>query len=254
MHLLNESSYDEEEISSYMNFSDIDDESLNRITNDVRTQIARGGLKKSGLYAEGMLEEGEVIEKTIKGTDIDMLEEAAMVNMAMHIPFMSGDGFSFNRLMFCTNKRVIIISANYYNKPLGIESYLKEDIKSISLGKKVKRQYRLNRLFKSSVGCAEVFFKILAGIYILFIAGVTGYVFAIFINSITNSEFLSLLSFRIAVLAFIYILIARPKLITEVLLETKDGKKYDVIIRNQDYKDIHKYLEDFLYRGKNFDR
>jgi len=64
--LLNENTYDDDEIESYMNFSDIDDNSLNRITNDVRTRIARGGLKKSGLRVQEMLEQGEFIEKTIK--------------------------------------------------------------------------------------------------------------------------------------------------------------------------------------------
>lgn len=252
--LLNENTYDEDEIESYMNFSDIDDRSLDRITNDVRTRIARGGLKKSGLRAQEMLEQGEFIEKTIKGTDIDVLEDSMMINMIAKIPFMSGDGYSFNRLMFCTNKRIIITSANYYNNPFATESYLKEEIKKISLGKKVKRQFRLKRLLESNLSLTKALITLVAAIPFLFSIGAAGGTLAAGIYFATKSEFLALLGFYSAILGLGYIVVVRPKLITEVLLETKDGKSYDVIIRNEDYKEIHEYLNTFLVRGEEFDR
>ncbi|MDD7795012.1 hypothetical protein [Clostridium sp. 'White wine YQ'] len=256
LRLLNESAYEDSEIEEYMSFATVDEEKLNRITNDIKLKIAKDALRESGIYVESILNEGEKIEKVIKGTDIDMLESSAMVNMMMPIPFMTGDGFSFNRLLFCTNERIIVIASNYYNNPLGVKSYHRKDIKKISIGKKVKRRFRLNNFLKDNISILKIFFMIFYSIPILFGIGVTGYVVKMFIEEfIINSEFVSIICARIIVLIFLLILIIRPKLITEVLVEIKDGTRYDLIIRNYDYKDIHSYLCKFWeMRGNSYDR
>jgi hypothetical protein len=253
--LLNENTYEESEIEEYMNFATIDDDKLNRITSDTRLKIAKDALRESGIYVESILNEGERIEKVIKGTDIDILESSAMMNMTMPIPFMTGDGFSFNRLLFCTNERIIVISSNYYNDPLGVKSYYRKEIKNISIGKKIKRRFRLNNFLKENT-IAKIFIFFLSIIPILFSIGLVGYITKMFIEEfIINSEFISMICGKIILLIVIYILIVRPKLITEVLVEIKDGTSYDLVIRNFDYKDIHSYLYKFwIMRGNSYDR
>lgn len=243
--LLNETTYDDSEIQEFIEFANIDDEKLEKITSDVKTKIAKELFKKSGVFVQSLLKENEKIEKIIKGTDIDLLEEATMINTFMLIPFMSGDGYSFSRIIFCTNKRIIILASNYYNKPLDAEIYDIKDIRKITVGKSIKRQYRLKKLFKGDKSIAKVILAPLLSLPMLFGITVTSYVFVQFINTfITQSEIISKLSFWSVTLGFSYILIARPKLTTEVLLEIYDGNSYDIIIRNEDYKDIHKYLQD----------
>ncbi|WP_238882230.1 hypothetical protein [Clostridium sp. YIM B02551] len=256
LRLLNESAYEDSEVEEYMSFATIDDESLNRITNDIKLKIAKDALRESGVYVESILYEGEKIEKVIKGIDIDVLESGTMVNMMMPIPFMTGDGFSFNKLLFCTNERIIVISSNYYNKPLAIKSYIKEEIKKISIGKKIKRRVRLKNFLKENISIAKVFVFLVSLMPILFGIGVTGYVVKMFIEEfIINSEFVSIMCARIIVLIFLLILIVRPKLVTEVLVEIEDGTSYDLIIRNSDYKDIHSYLyKSWVKRGNSYDR
>ena len=41
-----------------------------------------------------------------------MLKIATGVNVMVNAPFMTGDGYSFNVLMFCTNKRIILVNVN----------------------------------------------------------------------------------------------------------------------------------------------
>ncbi|MBL4930218.1 hypothetical protein [Clostridium paridis] len=256
LRLLNESAYEDSEIEEYMSFATIDEAKLNRITNDIKLKIAKDALRECGIYVESILYEGERIEKVIKGTDIDMLESSAMVNMMMPIPFMTGDGFSFNRLLFCTNERIIVIASNYYNNPLGIKSYHRKDIKKISIGKKVKRRFRLNNFLKDNRSIFKILFMIFSSLPILFGIGVSGYFIKIFIEEfIINSELISITCARIIVFIFLYILIVRPKLITEILVEIKDGTSYDLIVRNYDYKDIHSYLyKSWIMRGNSYDR
>lgn len=248
--LLNETTYDENEIEEFMEFANIDDYKLEKITNDVKTKIAKDSFKKVGYFVKSILNENESIEKIIKGTDIDLMEEYTAISAKVKAPFMTSDGYAINKIIFITNKRIIILDSNYYNKVLGYESYELDEIKNITIGKKIKRKYRLHQFFKENSKLIKILFFLFAAIPILFGIGLVGYLVNELVRKfITDSEFVLVTISRIIVFGSLYFIIFRSKLANEVLIELKNGKKYDIIIRNKDYKEIQDYLENL---NKNF--
>lgn len=138
--LLNETNYNEKEIEEFMEFAKINDYKLEKITNDVKTKIAKDSFKKAGYFVKSILNENESIEKIIKATDIDLIEEYSMINASVKAPFITSDGYAFNKIIFITDKRIIILDSNYYNKALNYEIYDLDEIKNITIGKKNKKK------------------------------------------------------------------------------------------------------------------
>ncbi|MCR1950954.1 hypothetical protein NSA50_07745 [Clostridium sp. DSM 100503] len=236
--------YKEEEINEYMNFADIANGKLSKITSDIRTKLAKNKLREVGIYVEeNILEKDEVVEKVIKGTDIDMLMAATAVNVVMPIPFMTGDGYSFNRLIFCTNKRIIIVNANYHNSMQGVKIYNREDIKQIDMGKEIKKKYRFKILLDLKRYKSKRFKVVLKFLFQVFCVYLISNVFSKFAYILSDkSNFIRITIFMISIIAFLYFFTTRRSLNTELLIELSDGKFYDLLIRNTDYKEIHEYL------------
>lgn len=242
--LLNETTYAEKEIEEFMKFAKIDDYKLEKITNDVKTKVAKDSFKKAGYFVKSILNENESIEKIIKATDIDLIEEYSMINASIEAPFITSDGYAFNKIIFITDKRIIILDSNYYNKALNYEIYDLDEIKKITIGKKIKRKYKLNKFFKENNSLIKILFFLFSAIPILFSIGLVGYLVDELVRKfITKSEFVLVTISRIILFGSLYLIISRPKLSSEVLIEFKNGSFYDIVIKNGDYKEIQNYLK-----------
>lgn len=240
---LNGINYNEQEIKEYMNFSNIEDKKLSSITNDVKTNLAKEKLMEACIYVEErLLERDEVIEKIIKGTDPDMLRVATGVNLMVNAPFMTGDGYSFNELMFCTNKRIILVHSNYYNRMQGIKIYNKEDIKDMLVGKDVKKRYR----FKIQLDYKRNKKGAIASLlFMLFMTHVLSNVLSKFAYMLLGeSELIGAVTYFILIIPIAYFFLTRKKLESEVLIEFSNGKFKDLLIRNVDCDEIQEYLSD----------
>lgn len=245
---LNGINYNEQEIKEYMNFSNIEDKKLSSITNDVKTNLAKEKLMEACIYVEErLLEKDEVIEKIIKGTDPDMLRVATGVNLMVNAPFMTGDGYSFNELMFCTNKRIILVHSNYYNRMQGIKIYNKEDIKDMLVGKDVKKKYRFKIQLdykRSKIGA------IASSLFLLLMAHLLSSILSVLPYRLSNgSELIKNITYLILIIPIAYFFLTRRKLGTELLMEFSNGKFKDLLIRNEDCDEIHEYLTN---KYKNF--
>lgn len=238
---LNGINYNEQEIKEYINFSNIEDKKLSSITNDVKTNLAKEKLMEACIYVEErLLEKDEVIEKIIKGTDPDMLMVATGANLMVNAPFMTGDGYSFNVLMFCTNKRIILVSSNYYNRMQGIKIYNKEEIKEVTIGKDVKKRYRFNFSLdykRSKIGSiGMLLFQVYLGCLISSVFSKVAYMLS------NESELIENIVFYTSIIFMTYFFLTRRKLESEVLVEFSDGKFKDLLIRSEDCDEIQEYL------------
>ncbi|MDU5105696.1 hypothetical protein [Clostridium sp.] len=238
---LNGVNYNDEEIKEYMDLTNIEDKKLNSITNDVKTKLAKDKFKEACIHVkEKILEEDEVIEKIIKTTDPDMLAVATGVNMMVNAPFMTGDGYSFNVLMFCTNKRIIEISANYYNRMQGIKIYNNEEIKEINAGADVKKKYRFHfqLYYKRNKALA-----IVTSLFLLVVANALSKILAGVSYMLSNgSELVKNSVYFISIIPIAYFFLTRRKLQSEILIEFTNGKFKDLLIRNTDCDEIQEYL------------
>ncbi|MFU7517354.1 hypothetical protein [Clostridium sp. HCS.1] len=238
---LNGINYNEEEIKEYMDLTNIEEKKLNSITNDVKTKLAKDKFKEACIHVkEKILEENEVIEKIIKATDSEMLAVATGVNMMVNAPFMTGDGYSFNVLMFCTNKRIIVVNANYYNRMQGIKIYNKEDIKEINVGLDVKKKYRFHFQLdykKNKVLAIAIALLLLAAAHALStILSSVSYMLS------NKSELVKNSVYFISIIPIAYFFLTRRKLQSEILIEFTNGKFKDLLIRNTDCDEIQEYL------------
>lgn len=238
---LNGINYNEEEIKEYMDLTNIEEKKLNSITNDVKTKLAKDKFKEACIHVkEKILEENEVIEKIIKATDSEMLAVATGVNMMVNAPFMTGDGYSFNVLMFCTNKRIIVVNANYYNRMQGIKIYNKEDIKEINVGPDVKKKYRFHFQLdykKNKVLAIAIALLLLAAAHAL--STILSSVLYMLSN---KSELVKNSVYFISIIPIAYFFLTRRKLRSEILIEFTNGKFKDLLIRNIDCDEIQEYL------------
>lgn len=242
---LNGINYREEEIDEYSDFIKNNNKNISKITNDIKTKLAKEKLKEAIIYVEkDILENDEVIEKVFKATDIDMIKAATAVNVVMAVPFMSGDGYTFNRLFFFTNKRIIIVSANYYNRVQGVKIYNREDIKQIDMGRDIKKKYRFKMILdlkrnKTKKIKAAVF----PFIFQIFCAYIISNLFWLIAYKISfESKLIGIITFVISILGFSYLFTTRRSLDTELLIELNDGYLYDLLIRNVDYKEAQEYF------------
>lgn len=238
---LNGINYNDEEIKEYMDFTNIEDKKLSSITNDVKTNLAKEKLREACIHVkEKILEKDEVIEKIIKATDSEMLAVATGVNIMINAPFMTGDGYSFNVLMFCTNKRIIVVNANYYNRMQGIKIYNKEEIKEMTVGPDVKKKYRFHFQLdykKNKALAIGITLLLLAAAHALStILSVVSYML------LNKSELVKNIVYYSSIIPIAYFFLTRRKLESEILIEFSNGKFKDLLIRNTDCDEIQEYL------------
>ena len=238
---LNGINYDDDEIKEYMDIANIEENKLNSITKDVKTKLAKSKFREACIYVkERILEEDEVIEKIIKTTDPDMLAVATTVNMAVNAPFITGDGYSFNVLMFCTNKRIIEVSANYYNRMQGIKIYNNEEIKEINAGADVKKKYRFHfQLYYKKSKALAIGITLLALIAANALSKILSFVSYMLSN---RSESVEKVVYYILIIPIAYFFLTRRKLQSEILIEFTNGDFKDLLIRNTDCDEIQEYL------------
>ena len=239
--VLNGINYKDEEIKEYMDFTNMEDKKLSGITNDVKTGLAKEKLREACIHVkEKILEKDEVIEKIIKGTDPDGIMRAAAINTMMNAPFMTGDGYSFNVLMFCTNKRIIVVNANYYNRMQGIKIYEKEEIREMTTGADVKKKYKYKFSLDYRKNKKTAILKLLFRLFV--IIGISR-IFSIVAYKISNrSELIKAVILLISIAILSYLYLVNRRLDTELLIEFSNGKFKDLLIRNTDCDEIQEYL------------
>ena len=238
---LNGINYDEKEVKEYIDIANMSDKKISSITNNVKTKLAKEKFNEACIHVkEKILEKDEIIEKIIKGTDPEMLKVATGVNIVVNAPFMTGDGYSFNILMFCTNKRIILVNANYYNRMQGVKIYNKEEIKEMIVGTDVKKKYR----FKFQLDYKRSKIGAIANlVFLFFMAHLLSTVLSMFAYMLANkSELIKYSAYLISMIPISYFFITRRKLESEVLIEFANGKFKDLLIRNEDCDDIQEYL------------
>ena len=238
---LNGIDHKDEEVKEYIDLANISDKKIDSITNDVKTKLAKEKFSEACIHVkEKILEKDEVIEKIIKTTDPDMLAVATTVNVMVGAPFMTGDGYSFNVLMFCTNKRIIEVSANYYNRMQGIKIYNNEEIKEINVGADVKKKYRFHfQLYYKRNKALAIGITLLALIAANVLSKILSFVSYILLN---RSELVEKIVYYILIIPIAYFFLTRRKLQSEILIEFTNGKFKDLLIRNIDCDNIQEYL------------
>lgn len=239
MELINELNgieYDDAEIEEYLNWSNISDDELNKISGDIQTKLARISLKECGEFIDNSMEQGEYTEVVIKGTDRNAIVYSAFLGMVMPGAFLLTGDYSFGYVMFITNKRLIVVNSNYYNSALGRKIYNREEIKNIRFKRVIDRSAKnlVKNFFKNivttPVGIFAVFFNI--GVF-------SGRV----INAIgLDLDFTGNLILKGATLFGLILSGIEPNLETEAIITMKDGKKYDFLVRNINYNEILRYL------------
>lgn len=238
---LNGIDHKDEEVKEYINLANISDKKISSITNDVKTKLAKEKFSEACIYVkERVLENDEVIEKIIKTTDPDMLMTATAVNLIVNAPFMTGDGYSFNVLMFCTNKRIIVVYANYYNRMQAVTVYNKEDIKEITVGPEVKKKYRFKFQLDYKQSKKGAIVKL---IFLLFMAHILSNIISLIPYLLANgSQLIRNITYFILIIPIAYFFLTRRKFGTELLIEFSNGKFKDLLIRNTDCDEIQEYL------------
>jgi len=234
---LNGIEYSNEEIDDYLNWAEISEDELNKISGDIQTKLARKALRECGEFIESTMEKGEYTEAVIKGTDRDAIVYSAFLGMFMPGAFLLSGDYSFGYIMFITNKRLIVVNSNYFNKALGTRIYTREEIKNI----------RFKRILdRSKKGLIKNFLKNI-------ITTPGGFVSVLFSIGVFSDRFFSLYDFEVDFYAKLVIKLAavialiisgiEPDLETEAIITMKDGKKYDFLVRNANYKEILRYLK-----------
>lgn len=238
---LNGIDHKDEEVKEYIDLANISDKKISSITNDVKTKLAKEKFSEACIHVkEKILEKDEVIEKIVKATDPDMLAVATTANMMVGAPFMTGDGYSFNVLIFCTNKRIIIVNANYYNRMQGIKIYSNEEIKEINAGADVKKKYRFHfQLYYKRNKALAIGITLLALVAANALSKILAFV-SYMLSS--RSELVEKIVYYILIIPIAYFFLTRRKLQSEILIEFSNGKFKDLLIRNTDCDEIQEYL------------
>ncbi len=239
--ILNGIDHKDEDIKEYMDIDNISDKNLNSITNDVKTKLAKEKLSEACIHVkEKILEKDEVIEKIIKATDPEILMSATAANLLISAPFMTGDGYSFNELMFCTNKRIIVVYANYYNRMQGTKIYNKEEIKEINVGPEVKKKYKFKFQLDYKRSKKGAIVKL---IFLLLMAHILSNIISLIPYLLSNgSELIRKITYFILIIPIAYFFLTRRKLGTELLIEFSNGEFKDLLIRNEDCDEIQEYI------------
>ena len=238
---LNGIDHKDEEVKEYIDLANISDKKISSITNDVKTKLAKEKFSEACIHVkEKILEKDEVIEKIIKTTDPDMLTVAMGANIMVGAPFMTGDGYSFNVLIFCTNKRIILVNANYYNRMQGIKIYNKEEIKDMTVGEDVKKKYRFSFKLDYKRNKALAIGKVM---FLLLMAHALSKILSFFAYMLANeSDLIRSIIYSISIIPIAYFFLTRRKLQSEILIEFSNGKFKDLLIRNTDCDEIQEYL------------
>lgn len=234
---LNGIEYSNEEIDDYLNWAEISEDELNKISGDIQTKLARKALRECGDFIESTMEKDEYTEAVIKGTDRDAIVYSAFLGMFMPGAFLLSGDYSFGYIMFITNKRLIVVNSNYFNKALGTRIYTREEMKNIRFKRVLDRSKKglIKNFFKNIVSTPGGFVSMAFGLGVFSNRFFEAYDFDI--------GFEGKIIFRVIALIALIISGIEPDLETEAIITMKDGKKYDFLVRNANYKEILRYLK-----------
>ena len=238
---LNGIDHKDEDIKEYIDLDNISDKKISSITNDVKTKLAKEKFSEACIHVkEKILERDEVIEKIIKATDSDILMTATVANLMINAPFMTGDGYSFNALLFCTNKRIIVVNANYYNRMQGIKIYNKEEIKEIMLGEYVKKKYKYKFSLDYKKNKKTAILKLILRLFSIFV--ISRLITLIVYKATGGSQLIEGVFWVTSIAILSYLYLVNRRLESELLIEFSNGKFKDLLIRNLDCDEIQEYL------------
>ncbi|MBL4930234.1 hypothetical protein [Clostridium paridis] len=237
---LNGMSFNIDELKEYEAWGTISDVELNKISYDLQTNYSREKVKDIGQFVSELLLEGEYIEKTVKATDPPMLEAMMTFGAIMPIAFIGGGDIKYSHINFFTNRRIIIVGYNITSNRYITYIYDKEEIVAIRMDKSIPL-YRKDKK-KSKYARWELINSIVP---IMTTSMLFLYPYYLFKNAIGfDNEIVNGIVALVAIFLGYHIgRYVRPRGESEVIIEMKDGKKFDFFIRNYNYREIKNYLK-----------
>ncbi|MDD7794996.1 hypothetical protein [Clostridium sp. 'White wine YQ'] len=239
---LNGISFSIDELKEYEDWGTISDEKLSEISYDLQTSYSREKVKDIGQYVSELLLEGEYIEKTVKATDPKMLE--AMMTFAAIVPvaFIGGGDIKYSHINFFTNRRIIVVGYNITSNRYITYIYDKEEIVNIRMDKSIPL-YRNEKNKKKSEYARWELMNSVMPIIISFVALFYPYYLFKKATGFNNGIVETIVGLTCMFLGYHIGRYMRPRGESEVIIEMKDGKKFDFFIRNYNYREIKNYLK-----------
>lgn len=218
---LNGIEFSEEELNRYMEIADVSDEKIEKLSDNIKTKLAKDWLKQVYSKILSLLDEDEKIEKEIKGLDKDNTSAVMATAALSRGAFITSYDYAINKIMFITNKRIFIVNTNYYNRDFGYKVYHKDELKRIYNGKSIKG--KLTQADKRNLA----------------IAYLVGFVGLIQIRL----WFSVLISLYILYMVVVYFIIkSNTKLAASTIFEFKDNSTFELVSNKIDVKEIERYL------------
>lgn len=232
---LNGMEFSESEIEDYMQKGSLTENQINSITNNIKTKLAKEKLDEAYKMVKKELRTNEKIEEVIKGTDTEAILSTALIGVMAKGALIASYDYSVDKLVFITSERLIIVNTNHYNMYINMKSYELDEVKTVKLGKKVRRKYSLIGMIGVTIWVAFMS---------LVLAMITNYALtyifptAEYINSVGVSIILAAIYAPLA----IKINPTNIKDSNKVSIETSDAQKYELTIINKNSDDIKNRL------------
>ncbi|WP_238882214.1 hypothetical protein [Clostridium sp. YIM B02551] len=239
---LNGINFSIDELKEYEDWGTISDEKLSEISYDVQARYSRDKVKDIGKYVSELLQEGEYIEKTVKATDPKILETMMAFGAMMPVAFIGGGNIKYSHINFFTNRRIIVVGYNVTSNRYITYIYDKEEIVDIKMDKSIAI-YRNEKNKKKSKYAKWEFLVSINSIMISFMLFFYPYYLLKKATGFSNEIVDDIVGLVCIILGYQVGRYVRPRGNSEVIIEMKDGKKFDFYIRNYNYREIKNYLK-----------
>lgn len=218
---LNGIEFQEEELQRYMEIGDMDKEKSDRLREKVRIKLTKVNLQEIYNDIKLSLEKDENILEIVNGGDLENIAAVNAIGTVGGYMLASGIGeYKIRKLVFITDRRIFLISTNYYNRKLLFKEYKRSEIVSIENSKEKRKLpgiYKLNLFFVYVFSIwatllTPIIFVIKAPLYLAF---------AILMHKSIVSNFIS---------------------DDSVIIKFKDGYVFELVSENIKVSDLQKYI------------
>lgn len=209
---LNGIEFSESELNRYEEIGNISEDKIERLNENIKTTLAKTNLKEIHNKIKSMLDEEELVEDVIEGVDIDKMSYYAIV------PFYE---YALNKIVFITDRRVIIVNVTTSNIQFKIKEYKKSDIKSIECGNKRTKMSRIEKLTMR----------------IAYLLGFITFIFIIPVGVLT--KLILYIVYMISVYKIIRTIFNKAQ---TIVIRFNDGYLFEIVPKNNVDKDLEKRI------------
>lgn len=220
---LNGIEFSEEELNRYMEIADVSDEKIEKLSDNIKTKLAKDWLKQVYSKVTSLLDDGEKIEKEIKGLDKDNTNAVMATAALSRGAFITSYDYAINKIVFITNKRIFVVNTNYYNRDLGYKIYNKSDIKKVYRSKNIKGNW--SKADKNTLG----------------IAYLIGFIGIMQIGLLMHI-LVALVMYILYMVMVYFIIKSNAKLGASTIFEFKDNSTFELVSNKIDIKELKRYL------------